>query len=271
MSEDKVYQAIDRLYPQESAATRRQLVGGAGAALGGMGLLGLLPSVASATHVRGHKSANTPENIVNIAATAEVLATIVNTVGAERVTLDAVTKRNIEAAAFQEKLHYDFLVSDAVGAKPATKRIWVPDEVFASAENLLTTLAVGDQIFVNAYLLGATVFARETPGSGGGSPVLARYAAEIACVESVHRALALQSLGKLGNDRAYAKFRQKEEADLPTRGRNGFGVITSAVKYLEEAGFGLGKEGKGPGAFYEYDQISQRTPTVEGVNARSVN
>ncbi len=130
---------------------------------------------------------------------------------------------------------------------------------------------MGDQIFVNAYLLGATVFARETPGSGGGSPVLARYAAEIACVESVHRALALQSLGKLGNDRAYAKFRQKEEADLPTEGRNGFSKITSAVKYLQESGFGIGEQGATPGAFYEYGEVSARTPVVEGVNARSVN
>ncbi len=270
MREDLVFQAVDTVAEKESASTRRQMVAGLSVTLGGMGLLGLAPA-ASATHVRGHSSVNTPENIINIAATAEVLATIVNTVGAERVQLDDTTKRNVEAAAFQEKLHYEFLVSDGVGAKPATKRIWVPDSIFANAENLLTALAVGDQIFINAYLLGATVFARETPGSGGGSPVLARYAAEIACVESVHRALALQSLGKLGNDRAYAKFRQKEEADLPTKGRNGFSKITSAVKYLEEAGFGLGKEGATPGAFYEYDDISRRTPVVEGVNARSVN
>jgi len=97
---------------------------------------------------------------VNVAATAEVLATIVNTVGAERVALDSVTLANVRSAAAEEKLHYQTLVSSAVGAVPVTKRIWVPNEVFASPTSLLTTLVVGDQIFINAYLLAGTVFAR---------------------------------------------------------------------------------------------------------------
>ena len=73
-------------------------------------------------------------NIVAVAATAEVLATIVNTVGPEKLgnKLDAVTKRNIQAAAQQEKNHYELLTSSAVGGKAVTKTIYVPDEVFAS-------------------------------------------------------------------------------------------------------------------------------------------
>ena len=72
-----------------------------------------------------------------------MLATIVNTVGYETVPLDDVTKRNIAAAAIEEKIHYEILTSKAVGATPATKKIWVPNEVFASRENFLTTLVVG--------------------------------------------------------------------------------------------------------------------------------
>jgi hypothetical protein len=54
--------------------------------------------------------------------------------------------------------------------------------------------------------------------------------------EAVHRALALQSLGKLGNDRVYAKFTQREEvAGLPTTGAGGFFKIMDAVAVPESA------------------------------------
>ena len=135
---------------------------------------------------------NTPQTIVNVAATAEVLATIVNTVGAEKVALDPVTLANIRAAAAEEKIHYETLISGAVGAKPVTKRIWVPDEVFPAPRTCSRRSSVGDQVFINAYLLAGTVFARA--GGSTGSK-FARYAAEFMGVEAVHRALALQSLG----------------------------------------------------------------------------
>ncbi|MBW3652883.1 MAG: ferritin-like domain-containing protein [Actinobacteria bacterium] len=257
---DTVFQSVDEQHRDKPAATRRQLVGGAAVALGSMGMLGW----AQTAHAQLPKSPitdapNNVETIVNVAATAEVLATIVNTVGAERVPLDRVTLANIRAAAAEEKIHYDTLVSEAVGAKAVTKRIWVPNEVFASAENLLTTLVVGDQIFINAYLLAGTVFARA--GGLRGSR-FARFAAEFMGVEAVHRALALQSLGRLGNDRAFMKFGQKEQVPgLPTTGQGGFYKITDAVTILESVGFGFGKEGSKAGAFYDYDAVAARTPS----------
>ena len=202
-------------------------MGTTAAALGSMGLLGFATKNASAA-VRT-SSENSVKNITTVAATAEVLATIVNTVGPEKLgsRLDAVTRRNIRAAAQQEKNHYELLTSKAVGGKAATTSIHVPDEVFSSPEALLTTLAVGDQVFINAYLLANTVFARQ--GDLMGSK-FARYTAEIMAVESVHRALALQSLGKLGNDRVYAKFAQREAVTgLPTTGAPGFYKILDAV------------------------------------------
>ncbi|MEA2155300.1 MAG: hypothetical protein QOE11_1440 [Solirubrobacteraceae bacterium] len=261
-----VYDTIDAEHAGKPAATRRQLVGGAAAALGAMGMLGW----AQEAHAQLPKSTgaapNTPQTIVNVAATAEVLATIVNTVGAETVKLDATTLANVRAAASEEKIHYETLTSAAVGATPVTKRIWVPDEVFASAENLLTTLVVGDQVFINAYLLAGTVFSRA--GGSRGSK-FARYAAEFMGVEAVHRALALQSLGRLGNDRAFMKFGQKEEVQgLPTTSTGGFYKITDAVTILESVGFGFGKQGSKAGSFYDYDAVAPRTPTAaeSGVN-----
>ena len=126
MSESLNYinQIIDEENAEKSAHTRRQMIAGAGAVIGGMGLAGLASGDAFA---QGKNSPNTVENITTIAATAEVLATIVNTVGYERVSLDGVTKQNIAAAAIEEKIHYEVLTSDGVGGKAATKRIWVPN------------------------------------------------------------------------------------------------------------------------------------------------
>ena len=154
-----LFETIDRQNAHESAHTRRTLVKTTAAALGSMGLLGYATNDAFAK-VKTN-SANSVKNITTVAATAEVLATIVNTVGPEKLgnRLDAVTRRNIRAAAQQEKNHYELLTSKTVGGKAVTKTIYVPDEVFASPANLLTTLAVGDQVFINAYLIANTVFA----------------------------------------------------------------------------------------------------------------
>lgn len=233
-----IYGSIDDEHAEMSASTRRKFVAGAAATIGGMGLLSL-PTQAMAR--------NDAKTILNIAATAEVLATIVNTVGAERVNLDSVTKANVQAAAREELIHYDVLTS--VGGRTVTKKIWVPDAVFASPEGLLNTLVAGDQIFINAYLIGTTAFAAARQSK------FARYTGEFMGAEAVHRALALQSLGKLGNDRVFMKY--------------SFTKIEKAVSLLQSAGFGFGAKGKGPGAFYEFDKVRRRTPNPSGVNTRT--
>jgi hypothetical protein len=222
-----------------------------------MGLLAALPAGADA------RFGGSPQTILNVAATAEVLATIVNTVGAERVNLgDEVTRRNVRSAAREELEHYEVLVSSAVGGSPITKRIWVPDKVFSSRTDLLETLEVGDQIFINAYLLATAVFGARRNG------YLARVAAELMGVEAVHRALARQSLGKLGNDRVFMKFSQRERYNnqSPNAGQPGFTDILTAVSQLKAAGFGFGARGAQPGAFYQFDQVRRRTPTDRSLN-----
>lgn len=268
--DNHIFDTIDRQEREKgaSALSRRRLIGTTAAAMGSMGLLGLASTDAEAKVSTG--DANDMQKIANVAATAEVLATILNTVGPEKLgnKLDAVTKRNVMTAAQQEKEHYELLVSSAVGGTPVTKTIYIPDKYLASPEGLLTALAVGDQIFINAYLLATTVFARM--GTLTGSK-FARYTAEIMGVESVHRALAIQSLGRLGNDRVFARFGQEEEAKgLPTTGKAGFFRIEDAALYLEQAGFGFGKEGRLPGHPYEYDEVSKRTPTDPDVNTMAI-
>jgi hypothetical protein len=265
-------QSIDRVFADEPAATRRRFVAGATAVLGSMGLLGSADAHGAparrATHRRGHQGPNTPENILGVAATAEALATVLNTVGAERVALDATTRANIQAAARHELIHFQVLTSEALGGRPATTRFWIPDVFFSNQANFLTRVVVGDTVFVNAYLLATTVFARP---AGAASPRLARIASEFMAVESVHRALALQSLGRLGNDRTFARFGQREEVQgLPITGAPGFYEITEAVTILQGAGIGFGEQGTvSPGAFYEFAEVSQRTPDPAGVNIRT--
>jgi hypothetical protein len=250
-----IYDAADAAYSDKPAATRRQLVGGAAATVGGLTVLGILPELASAEHT------NEPQTVLNVAATAEVLATIVNTVGREKVTLDSVTDANVAAAAREELIHEQVL--EASGGKPVTRKIHVPDEVFANRTNFLSTLEVGDQIFINAYLLATTLFATKAHRN----PKLARYTAEFMGVEAVHRALARQSLGKLGNDRVFMRYTQAEEAsDSPNKGAGGFKHIETAVTQLEAAGFGFGKAGSKPGQMYDFDEVSQRTPNPQGLN-----
>jgi len=226
-----------------SPRTRRQLMGATAAAVGGMGMLGLMEGKAQAA------GNNDIQTILNVAATAEILATIVNTVGAVRPGLvkDAVTKRNIAAAAQQELAHYNTLVG--LGGRPLTRKIWVPNEVFASQANLLNTLVAGDQIFINAYLIGVGAFAKA-------DPKLAAVPAEFMGVEAVHRALALQSLGKLGNDRIYMRVE--------------FTDILTAVTQLKAAGFGFGVRGSKPGKLFDFDATKRFTPTVAGVNTPNI-
>jgi Ferritin-like domain len=254
---DLVYRSVEEQHADKPASTRRAFVAGAASTLGGLGLLALPGAAAAAGAVKG---ANDPQTILNVAATAEVLATIVNTVGWERgLGVDRVTQHNIKAAAREELVHYQVLV--ASGGKPVTKKIWVSDGVFASRTGLLNALQVGDQIFVNAYLI-----ATETFGNAGNG-ALAVTAAEFMGVEAVHRALARQSLGQLGNDRVFCKYYQREEAGgAPNRGQLGFKNILDAVSQLEAAGFGFGAEGASPGRFYNFEEISKRTPTDGDLN-----
>jgi hypothetical protein len=111
-----VYRTMEAELHDQPASTRRRFVASTAAAVAGAGILGALPARALATH-------NDVQTILNVAASAEVLATIVNTVGWQRgLGGDAVTQRNIAAAAQEELRHYDVLASlggSAAGAGAA--------------------------------------------------------------------------------------------------------------------------------------------------------
>ena len=203
-----------------------------------------------------------------------MLETIVNTVGAVGanavggvpvgpVALPRDGQRKISASAVQELGHYEVLVQ--LGGRSVTKRIWVPDRVLASADSFLRTVEVGDQVFINAYLIATTAFAKAGKGD------VARAAAEFMGVEAVHRAFARDLRGVLGNDRMFMKFDDPEMAPgAPNRGAPGFQRIEGAVAQLQAAGIGFGAQGATPGKFYDFDTVKTRTPEVPDVNSREI-
>ncbi len=267
---NQVYEAIDRDHAHESAHTRRKVVAGAASAIGALGLMGVPDALAAKRKGKkkhkAHVGNNTPKNILAVAATAEVLATVINTLAPTKVQgFDAVTTRNLQAAAREELIHFNVLTG-VLGAKPLTRTVYIPNAVFANPTNLLNTVIVGDQVFINAYLIGTTAF------GDAGSGKLARVAAEFMGTEAVHRAVARQSLGLLGNDRAFIKYSQTETAPGPKQGLRGFTDILQAVAELEAAGIGFGKPNPNMSAdqqtAYSIDDISSMTPNPSDVNVR---
>ena len=255
-------------YPDpERGATRRQLVAGAAAAVGGAGLL--VADEATAAGARSSRHTQNSRQLMDVIATAEVAGVIINTLAYESAARlfprDEVTRRNFAAAARQDLLHYQALVSSELGAKPLTTRIWIPDAVLATRATLLETIEIASTVFINAYLLATTVFANR------GKAVLARVSAEFMGVEAVHRAVARQANGKPILDRAFMRYSQPEDSpDSPIKGAPGFRTAIGHVRFFESLGFGFGREGSGrPGQLYEFDEVSKRTPEDPAVTTRS--
>jgi hypothetical protein len=150
----------------------------------------------------------------------------------------------LKAANQSEQDHYAFL--SGAGFKPLTTKFWIPDAAFDPAK-VAPTIEVLETIFVNAYLIGTTVFAKAK------NATLARYAAEIAGVEAEHRTLARDLQGKLPDNLAYEIYKVK--------------TMSAAVAEIEAAGIGFGKQGAQPGAFYTYKGTTPSTVVALDNNA----
>ena len=195
-----------------------------------------------------------------MAATAEVLATIVNTVGWQKgLGDDATTQRNIATAAREELIHYQVLKSLAASSDPedlgAGRGVREPHQ---PAEH-----AAGRRPDLHQRLPD-----RHPAFASAGATDAAVYSAEIMGVEAVHRALARQSLGLLGNDRAFMKYPEGRGSGRSRHGPARFHHIGGAVPPLRQAGFGFGKQGATPGAFYDFATVLAHTPDDADINTR---
>ena len=131
--------------------------------------------------------------------------------------------------------------------RPITERFWIPDGFFGGPDDSLDLEAVGrgvaagEHLFVSTYLLGVTVFA------SAGEPRFARYAAELAGVESEHRVLGQYLAGESPpNDLGFEVF--------------AFSTVGEIAAAAASAGFGFGSEGSAPGRFYELPSSPMQPP-----------
>jgi ferritin-like metal-binding protein YciE len=169
--------------------------------------------------------------IIDTAITAEALAVTYLTGLIENASATGVSKfvDVLKAANASEYDHYKALKS--LGAKPLTTKFWAPDAFFKPGEPF-KVLEIAETLFVDAYLIGATTFAK------AGKADFARYAGEIGAVEAQHLALARFAQNKLPDDRAFQAYPIKD--------------IGGVVAALEKAGVGFGKQGAKPGKFYSF-------------------
>jgi hypothetical protein len=172
---------------------------------------------------------DTPEKVLNVAITAEALAVTYLTGLLQNNLVPKQFVQVIKAANASEYDHYKAL--EKLGAKPLTTKFWAPNAFFEK-DKVFATIEAAEDLFVNAYLVGATVFAK------AGNADAARYAGEIGGVEAQHRALARFAQGKLPNNVGFEQYK------LTT--------VDAHVKQLQSLGIGFGKKGSAPGKFYEF-------------------
>jgi hypothetical protein len=184
------------------------------------------------------------------AVTAEALAVTFLTQVVDRAAGSAVEQAApvVKAANREEYIHYQVL--HGLDFRPLTKKFWLPDAFFAdNLKNIPAVIEMAETLFVNAYLIGVTTFARHH------KPSLARYAAEILGVEAEHRALARSLEGKLPNNLAFEDYRYHH--------------LSRIVRALEQAGIGFGTKGASPGRFYHFrPPTAAEASTVQGTRPR---
>jgi hypothetical protein len=154
----------------------------AGATIAGAELLGK-PAFAQSTSTT---AADTAQDILNIAATAEQLAVVIysNAIAAAaalKITGDDLNY--LQAALVEEQIHENFLLAN--GAKPLTSTFSFPNgaTTFTDIGTLVATLEALETAFVSAYNAAVYEFAQM------GQHALARVAGMIGSVEAQHYAL----------------------------------------------------------------------------------
>jgi hypothetical protein len=241
-----------------SAVTRGWLLRRAAAGSAVVGLVGLAAACGGSSG-SGSSAATMPvsttdmagdtiTSVINTAITAEALAVTYLTAVIENAKGTPVEPLVdvLKAANAAEYDHYNVLKS--LGASPLTLKFWAPDDFFGpKLANVFPTIEVAEGLFVDAYLIGTTVFANS------GKPDLARYAGEIGSVEAEHLALARFAQKKLPNNIAFT----------------GYPITTMSgiVKALEGVGVGFGKKGSKPGKFVTFSPPPKRTlVSLEGTS-----
>ncbi|HZT53741.1 MAG TPA: hypothetical protein VE995_05105 [Gaiellaceae bacterium] len=178
---------LDRL--RLPTLTRRALLGTAA----GAAVSAAIPGIAGAANGDAVREVGTA------AVTAEALAVtyLSNLIRTSGHAFPPAAQSVLKAANAAEQDHYTVL--HGLGFTPLTTTFWLPNLAF-NPRNAAAIIEYLESVFVNAYLIGTTVFA----AAGNGD--FARYTVEIGAVEAEHRTLARVLQGKLGDNLAYSSY-----------------------------------------------------------------
>jgi hypothetical protein len=181
----------ETISPLTAPRSRRTMLKGAlgaGAAFAGAGLLSKLPAEAATTTTAATTPADSVATILTIARTAEQLAVTFyqNAVRAAvegRLNLTGPALNAIKAAAIEEQLHLNYFAAAGGGSLASTFSFPNGLGTFANLEIFIATQQMLEGVFDSAFIAAVYEFAL------AGRPDLAQIAAEIAMVESEHRAI----------------------------------------------------------------------------------
>jgi len=237
------------------ASTSLLAAGGVGALLAACGGSSSSSSAAAAPAASSTSTSTTTaasagtgaqiQQIIDTAATAEALAVTYLSAVIKKSPGTPVAKFTdvLKAANAEEYDHLKALMQ--LGAKPITTKFWAPNAFFGpNLSGVFPTLEIAETLFVNAYLIAITTFAK------AGKASLARYASEISGVEAQHLALARFAANKLPNDVGFTDY--------------SITSIDGIVAALEQAGVGFGKQGSAPGKFVTFAPPPAGTVTHVG-------
>jgi hypothetical protein len=168
----------------------------AGATALGVAGAGLLQPIAARAAIRKTKSTNTDtlQQIVNIAATAESLATTFYyyalAAGTALPDVNSTANQNyFQAAVTQECAHLDYLMN-SLGATPVATQFYFPDNMFTDESVFFPTALLLEEYFISAYLAAAMDFSGAVSSNiTAANPFALGFAVQVLGVECEHRAL----------------------------------------------------------------------------------
>ncbi len=183
---------IDQL--KSGSFSRRSLLKGAASLSGGL----MMASFASLFGIKsaeaGHDRKDDPQLILNLAATAETLATTFYyaALTSAKFRLDDEDILYLKLALDAEKYHLDFLMAN--GGRALTNQFYVPANLLNDAALFVKVGADAETAFVGAYLAATRRFAEL------GADRLAGTTAQHACSEAQHLALVREIGGFAPNN-----------------------------------------------------------------------
>jgi len=180
--------------PTAKSSTRREFIARAGAAGLGIAATALMAGCGGGSSSSA-APANSDQAILNAAATAEALATVMyyniitvsGSIYHTGLASNAPDKAYLVAGYEEELNHYNFLV--AHGAHALATTFYFPTGMFTDPQTTVNTLVTLEDAFVAAYLIGVRDFSTNS---------LKVIAAQIMGVEAEHRTLARVITNDLG-------------------------------------------------------------------------